>query len=440
MRKLGMFCTAALLVGLLSLPANAEVQNVEVSGDITVRGIYRTNYDLTKENLDATTAKDDKSFYMSTVRVRLDADLTDNVAATIRFINERDWDADTASSDDIDLDLAYITLKEVNYWPVTLTLGRQELRYGNLLIIGDGDVNSNVVGGITAKDLSSRKAFDAIKAVFDLSPLTLDIFTAKIDEDTSAGTTSDTDLYGINARYQFAEYDAVGEAYYFCKKTGGTDHSRVDTVGVRTNITPIENLTLNAEYAHQFGEYDGSRNRSANAVQLGVDYDMPDYQYSPSIGLWYTYLSGQQTDPNGTLGYKNTGTYEGWDAMYGDQVPGEIMYALGFAATNVHIINAKASAKPTDKLTASLNYYHFNAAEKYYAANWIATGADFTSRTYALENDSDLGDEFDLKLTYDYTEDVQFGLLVAYFIPGTAFADSNDDTAKEVIGSVSVVF
>lgn len=432
MRKIGMFCTAALLVGLLSLPANAEVQNVKVSGDITVRGIYRTNYDLTKENLDATTAKDDKSFYMSTVRVRLDADLTDNVAATVRFINERDWDASDGSTDDIDLDLAYITLKELNYWPVTLTLGRQELCYGNLLIIGDGDVNSNVLGGITAKDLSSRKAFDAIKAVFDLSPLTLDIFTAKVDEDTSAGTSSDADLYGINARYQFAEYDAVGEAYYFCKKTGGTDHSRVDTVGVRTNIAPIENLTLNAEYAHQFGEYDASRNRSANAVQLGVDYDMQGYQHSPSVGLWYTYLSGEKANTT-------TGTRKQWDPMYGDQTPGEIVSALGLASSNVHIINAKASVKPIDKLTASLNYYHFNAAEKY-ATSAAFMGTDLTTRSYTMESDSDLGDEFDLKLTYDYTEDVQFGLLAAYFIPGTAFADVNNNTAKEVIGSVSVVF
>lgn len=452
MRKIGVFCAVALLVGLLALPANAEVQNVKVSGDITIRGIYRTDYDLTKEKLD-TTNNDDKSFYMSTVRVRLDADLTDNVAATVRFINERDWDASDGSTDDIDLDLAYIVLKELNYWPLTLTLGRQELRYGNLLIIGDGDVNSDVLTGITANDLSSRKAFDAIKAVLDLSPLTLDIFTAKVNEvgtaatrsaaTSSGGTSSDTDLYGINARYQFAEYDAVGEAYYFCKKTGGTDHSRTDTVGVRGNITPIENLVLNAELAHQFGEYAAERDRSANAVQLGADYALTDYQYSPSVGLWYTYLSGQKAGEGGD--------YQQWDPMYNDQLPGEIVSALGFAATNVHIINARASVKPIDKLTASLNYFYFAAAEKYAAGDTSSTnagpdsqggftGTDLTHRDYTLEANSNLGDEFDLKLTYDYTEDVQFGLLAAYFIPGTAFADVNNSVAKEVIGSVNVVF
>ncbi len=434
MRKIGVFCAAVLLVGLLSMPANAEVQNVKVSGDITIRGIYRTDYDLKQDSKTVSGVEDDKSFYMSTVRVRLDADLTDNVAATVRFINERDWDKDSASSDDINLDLAYITLKEVSYWPLTLTLGRQELRYGNLLIVGDGDANSAVLTGITANDLSSRKAFDAIKAVFDLSPLTLDVFTAKVDEDTSS-TSSDADLYGINARYQFAEYDAVGEAYYFCKRratnAAGTPIKRVDTVGVRGNITPIENLVLNAELAHQFGEYAAGRDLSADAVQLGADYDMPDYQYSPSVGLWYTYLSGEKAGDT-------TGTRKQWDPMYGDQVAGEIVAALGLASSNVHIINAKASVQPTDKLTASLNYFHFTAAEKYAAGAFM--GTDLTTRTYTMESDSDLGDEFDLKLAYNYTEDVQFGLLGAYFIPGTAFADSNNSVAKEVIGSVSVVF
>jgi len=432
-RKITVFGAVVLIAGFLILPANAEVQNVKVSGDVTVRGIYRSNYDLTKENLNATTAKDDKSFTMSTVRVRLDADLTDNVAATIRLLNERDWDTDSASSDDIDLDLAYITLKEINYWPLSLTFGRQELRYGNLLIIGDGDVNNSTLGAITAKDLSSRKAFDAFKAVFDLSPLTLDLFTAKIDEDTGA-TSSDTDLYGINARYQFADYDAVSEAYYFCKKTGGTDHVRVDTVGLRGNIAPIENLILNAEVAHQFGEVSNTQDLSADAVQVGLDYDMPDYQLSPSIGLWYTYLSGQKKGEKG-------GSDHTWDAMYGDQVAGAIVAALGLASSNVQIINAKTSIKPTNKLTASLDYYHFITAENYGLVRATKTGTDLTTRYYFMENDrSNLGDEFDLKLTYGYSDDVQFNLLAACFIPGTVFTNKNNNIAKEVIGSVSMVF
>ncbi len=58
-----------------------------------------------------------------------------------------------------------------------------------------------------------------------------------------------------------------------------------------------------------------------------------------------------------------------------------------------------------------------------------------------MENDrSNLGDEFDLKLTYGYSDDVQFNLLAACFIPGTVFTNKNNNIAKEVIGSVSMVF
>jgi hypothetical protein len=57
-----------------------------------------------------------------------------------------------------------------------------------------------------------------------------------------------------------------------------------------------------------------------------------------------------------------------------------------------------------------------------------------------MTDDDCLGDEIDLKLTYDYSEDVQFGLEAGVFIPGDAFANANDDEAYEVIGSVSVSF
>lgn len=436
MAKRGLWWIGASVLCFLmyATTAKAEVQNVKVSGDVTVRGVYRTNYDLQREYMDAVTGRDNKSFLMSTVRLKLDADLTDNVSATVRIINERDWDQDSTASDDIDMDLAYITLREINYWPVTLTIGRQELRYGNLLVIGDGDLNSNALTGLTAKDLSARKAFDAIKAVFDLSPLTLDVFTAKIDEDTSTGSTSsDTDLYGVNARYEFPDYDAIGEAYYFSKKVGGTDHKRIDTVGIRGKLTPAENLTLNAEIAHQFGEYVAERDMSADAIQLGVDYAMVEYLYSPTIGLWYTYLSGQKAGEGGNQ--------HNWDSMYSDQVCGEIVSALGLASKNVHIVNVKGSIKPVDKLTLSLDYYYFATAEKYAAGNHTFLGTNLTSYTYTLEGDKDyLGNEIDLRLAYDYTEDVQFGLLAAWFIPGSAFAEVNHNTAKEVIGSVKVTF
>ena len=51
-----------------------------------------------------------------------------------------------------------------------------------------------------------------------------------------------------------------------------------------------------------------------------------------------------------------------------------------------------------------------------------------------------IGDEVDLTLVYDYTEDVVFSLLAAWFIPGEYFPSGMDDVATSVIGSMAVSF
>ena len=137
-----MFCILALAVGLV-LPVYAEVQNVKVSGDITERGFYRSEYTTLDD--DAGTDSSD-AFYTSTVRLRVDADLTDNVSTTVRLLNERNWDSvGIAGTENIDIDLAYVTFREFLYAPLTATAGRQLLRYGSGLVVGDPDTNAATI-------------------------------------------------------------------------------------------------------------------------------------------------------------------------------------------------------------------------------------------------------------------------------------------------------
>ncbi len=57
----------------------------------------------------------------------------------------------------------------------------------------------------------------------------------------------------------------------------------------------------------------------------------------------------------------------------------------------------------------------------------------------ASRND-ELGYEIDLQATYDYTEDVSFGLLWGWFVPGGFYGVDTDDTAIDVVSSVKVSF
>jgi hypothetical protein len=54
-------------------------------------------------------------------------------------------------------------------------------------------------------------------------------------------------------------------------------------------------------------------------------------------------------------------------------------------------------------------------------------------------NKKEVGNEVDLSLIYDYTEDVQLGLSLGYLDAGKAIASPRED-ATQVIGSMKVTF
>ena len=267
-------------VGLCSLAFSAT-NNIKVSGDITAQAITR---DL---SLGATgSIQDSEDFILSQVRVRFDADLTENVSAVVQLINERLWGKENNANTDIDLDLAYFTMNEMIYEPLTLIIGRQPLRYGRGLIIGDPDTDNNIPDDLglsnEADDLSLRKSFDAVRAILDYSPLVIDLIYAKVDENTT-NIEDDVTLYGINAAYQYDE-NTLLEGYFFAKDKdqaiAGDDNDKVYVIGVRGDLAVDEQLSLYGEYAYQFGDRRVSSTDhdhiDAFALQLGGEYKFND--------------------------------------------------------------------------------------------------------------------------------------------------------------------
>ena len=88
MKLLRVLCVLALAL-CVTASVYAETQSVKVSGDLTMRGIYRNEYDLissvnedplgtllvSRSGIDGT----DQSWAMTVAAVQVDADLTDNV-------------------------------------------------------------------------------------------------------------------------------------------------------------------------------------------------------------------------------------------------------------------------------------------------------------------------------------------------------------------------
>ncbi|NQT75590.1 MAG: alginate export family protein [Candidatus Omnitrophica bacterium] len=444
MKRLMRICIVLTAIAMVAAPALAEVQNVKVSGDIEVMGIYRDDFDLV--DADTVNNDDQQAWYQSIARIQIDADLTDNVSTCVRILNERDWDVDDVADSDMDLDIANITMKEFFYAPLTLIIGRQELRYGNSMVIGNVSQNTaNFTDSITANNYSARNAFDAIRGIVELDNVTIDIFTAKIDEavgttptaPVGSGTVSDdNDLYGIDVSTTIGDVPVAGYVVYANDNSdpGAADANEIWTLGVRGAKALTDALDANLEVAVQTGKYTAIKDQSAWALDAGLDYTM-EADMNPVLGIAYSYRSGASASAAAT------DDQEAWVPLYEDQTNGLIADYLfdginDGVNSNCHIVNVSAVVEPLEDLTVSIDYYQFVLDEKFSEAETAVGSLSGKS----LSTDDDLGSEMDIALNYAYTEDVNLGLTAAWFMPGDVFEGSNDDTATEVVGSINVGF
>lgn len=497
-RKIALFCLLAGVLAFIAGPVYAEVQNIKISGDITAMGVYRNNYDLEGGRMIAVNAQpnigaldyledDQDSFLMSIIRLRVDADLTDNVAATIGLANLREWDNDdnrmvrpasgipydpnNASATawprlqrdvvqdeaSIILDLAYITLKEMLYSPLTLVIGRQNLSYGTGMIVGNGlyrDPNNS----IAYNDLSVLHGYDAVRAVLDYDPWTLDLVFAKMQEGDDirnypfvntlhgADRDSDTDLYGVNVGYQFPGYNAEMEGYFWALRDQDYDlrlglnnvqqdrifeETMVYTAGLRGSMEPKERFTLMGEIAGQFGEildedqqdYPGApsslkveRDRQGLLAHAGANYDFADTRLTPYLSLDYLFTSGEDIGDEAAGEALDTDDFHAWHPMYRGKTMGTIRDCLELvAATNDPADTSGFTNQHTVKVGGGVDLGEFVSGLRFdmaFLKYWFDECPSWDNR------DTDIGCEVDCTLTYDYTEDVQFCLDGAWFIPG----------------------
>lgn len=424
-RILIVFC-ALSLVALIAMPALAEVQNIKVSGEISIKGFYRDNYATTGSGggrvLTGFADTDARDWYNSVTKLGIDADLTDNVTANVLLANEQDW---PASTNVVNVYVSSITMKEMLYSPLTIKAGKMAVQIADGLIIGDGTTNEATLGS----DYAASRAFYTVHGILDYDPLTLIVGTLKIAEAPQT-TTDDVDGYLIDAIYKFDSYNAVLDTYlvnahYGSPQTvsGPTAASTkaVDVIALATRLTmePVEKLSTDLGIALQMGDYEKtattSRDLKAMALNLGAQYAL-DTEYSPKVGVKYIYRSGQNAGVT-------TGDYKGWLALFENQKNGIILDPN----TNTSSVALTASIVPMDKLTLALDLWFYQLAKKQDAT---------ATRTDKRE----AGTEIDILLKYAYTEDVNLGLSLGYFMPGGYYAEGNDKAAKQVLAEVGVKF
>ena len=461
MRKF-LLATMFLATLVAAVPAFAAVQNIKVSGDIDSKYVYRDRFDLRGRD-QGNNVQFEQDLFLTQTRLRVDAELTDNVSATVALINERVWgdEADANSTPQIDLNLAYVQLREMLYSPLTVQVGRQLFNYGNAFVIGAGGVNNTIsAGGLNgvAEDLSKRTAYDGVKMVFDYNPLTIDLFAAKADANNSLGVGSqkdDVDLYGVNGNYHLGdEMDTTIEAYFFSKfdrslnvSTTGSKADTVYTPGLRASTNPVKGLNLQAEAAWQRGNKvvvaGDSQQRDAFGAQVITNYQVPLEQtakWNPVITGVYTYTSGDSNPGNVRAANQvSTNRWTAWDPMFEDQAGGTIYNSL-FDLTNSHIASASAQVNPIEDVTAKVTWTGLWLDKEVKSSTFSMRQPDGVGISPKVTTNKDIGYEVDADLMYDYTEDVQLGLSLGWFVPGNFFDSANNENAKQAIAKVGVAF
>ena len=521
MKFVRILCVIAVAL-CLTASVYAETQSVKVSGDLTMRGIFRNAYDLEsspnenlgKSGINRGLDSDNQSWFMSVAAIQIDADLTDNVSAVVRILNQRDWNVSNKITSidpilipngrggeianpnefDVMLDLAYVQLKSFIYSPLTLTIGRQNLWFGKGFIVGanmqnPGNVVASVVGtyannpgltytgNLSAPEYTAVNSFDAVKAVLDYDPWTITAVYSKIYED-AVQARDDVNLWGLNVGYKFDAYKGEAEAYWFWKQDRSMPiyndlkytTNDVHTFGLRGSFDPIDIITLAGEGAYQGGTYigtqeqQGSRARSAWALDVSGEcrYFTDKVAWKPKLGVEYVLYSGASPNDseNGDQAAgiaQSDKLYTGWDMMYRGKFDSAIREFVGrFYQTHQYPADAgsvtsssdasftnqsqlifSGSVQPMESLTLKANYNLFWNLQPYVG--------DITEND-ANKTQGFIGQEIDLQANWDYTEDVSFGLLAGWFIPGDVYNATTSNggnkaaVATDLVGTVKVSF
>lgn len=465
--------TVAASLFVASVPGFAEVQNVRVGGDVTWRGIAQRNTDLQENTVGQAADTTNTYFHQLTTGLNVGADLTENVSAFTRIVNERTLGTSGTANGDIDISQAWVKFKELFYSPLTVTLGTQPIWWGRGLVLGsnlhrslNGSDDRN--GSIDANQFTDFTAFDAARFQLDLGgaaavdmPLNAEYVFIKNSEG-AAGEADDINIHGIKLGTSMAEMSSEVEAYWLLLRdesnvaiigsADGLNRGSVHTIGVRGSTQPGEGTLLYAEAAYQFGDrvtdLDGSglalggEHAAAWLFNLGGEVSLGD-SMAPKVGAEWIYTSGNDND----------GALYGWQPVAPGYFPTLIrafqqrststgLYPVAQSGvtgslTNQHELALYGGLKPMEDLSLDSRLSFFLSDVAIRQPGNVVNG----------DRDNWLGTEIDTWLTYNYTEDVQFGVSYGVFFPGSAFVEGSEggvagsrSTAQQLVSTVSVKF
>ncbi len=244
-KNLIFLCALAVVAGGA---AWAELQNVEVTGDLHIRGSYYRYDSLPSQ-----------AFVEQRTRLGVKADFTNDITTFVEFDS---WDAwgdgfrssyltgiDNRGTADVSLYQGYIEARNLWGTPLTLRVGRQELKFGDQFLVGTADCAARFYG----------LSFDAVRLTYKTDQFSIDAVASKLAETFQNFGKGDTDFYAVYGSYTGIEDTSLDAYWMFVRDDGALlpTHNGVDihTVGLRGS-GKIASFDYHGEVAYQFGSVD----------------------------------------------------------------------------------------------------------------------------------------------------------------------------------------
>ncbi len=451
------FVILSLLACVLAVSAVAEVKNVELSGQIRIRGNYINNQLATPapqmrhsplttlgrpiggpfgpavmSMLDWDNEGPDFSSFEQRTKLGVRATFTDNVSSFIEIDSYDNWGEDfrsnyltgadnrAASGDDVEIFQAYVEADEMFGAPLRLRAGRQELAFGSQWLVGARDFAFLYTG----------LSFDAVRLTYTMDTVTVDAWASKVAERLGDFGEDDIDFYGVYASCTAVEGHTF-DAYWMLldDNTDGTGNTNLNTVGLRGAGKCGGAFDYDVEVAYQFGSADaygylaGDHNAEFDTwgakLDLGYTVDMAMH---PRFFISGRYYGGEDNRDISFIDWVNPFDRPSASVSFNRLFSNEIN--TGFIdllndLSNAWTARVGVMAAPMEKIRTVFAVSYYEALEPFDRP--VMPVLTWWTRT----NEKDMGWELTLFNEYLYSDDLTFEFGWAHLFTGDGLGEGN---------------
>ncbi|MBN2070062.1 MAG: alginate export family protein [Candidatus Krumholzibacteriota bacterium] len=391
--------------------------------DERVRQTYIENgFDLHDGN------SDDWSFFRVRTRLWCEWKPAERWTVHAALNNEhRHWFKSTKGYQDEDFEInelifekLYISANDIAGSPLSMTVGRQNIMYGEgFLFMDGGPLDGSRTGYFNAVRLGAKFEKRSIE-LHMLSNPSWDKYLPTLN--CQRQPLIDYDEMGAGAYYTDQSFEGHKiEGYYFYKNEsegGNTPESDIHTAGGRLSGKKGDSFSYATEWALQLGDR-GKSDRKGFGGYLHGTFNLPS-TVEPELTVGVIYLSGD--DPS-------TDEYEGWDPLYSRWPKWSELLIYTMATTgngiaywdNLFAPNLKTTAKPMKNMTAEASIYFMKAVADPPAASWAVPGMGSI-----LGSGKTKGFLSSVKIKYRFCKNLSGHLLWERFDPGDYY---NEDAS-----------